>query len=217
MSGVTTQPGGALRIALLLLSLLLGCANREPPNGVPGCPVMPVPSQSLGDAANLRAQVEIRSHQQKVGFDVIARSSGDELIVIGLSPHGTRLFTVHQRGQEFEVEPTSSSMLRHVALWIMDALHRSHWIESPSASPSDEVLDSDRAGEILRESTLGAGRRREFLRPPPAPAVAGVTIHYAPPSAQGGTGLIEIRNEWCGYDASIVILDERVTATKEAG
>lgn len=217
MSDVGCQSRRASRVALVLTALLLACADRMPRTGVPGCPVLPVASPLLGAAADLRAQVEIRSHQQKVGLDVIARASGDELIVVGLSPQGTRLFTVRQRGQQFDVEPTSTPMLGHVALWIVDALHRSHWIESPGPDRGDAAWDPDRAGEILRESSGDDGRLREFIRPPPAPAVAGVTINYPRKTATGGTGRIEIRNDWCGYDATIVILDERSTTTKAAG
>lgn len=215
MSGVGFRPRGRMRVCVLLLSFLSGCATRIPPTGEPGCPVVPVASQSLGDAANLRAQIEIRSHGKRVGFDIVARANQDQLIVVGLAPTGARQFAVRQIDRDFQVEPTPSPMLRYVALWVMDALHRSHWIEPAIAVQGDTVRDSKWAGETLRESRSGDRRRREFIRTHPAPAVVGVTINYSPPSAADRSGRIEIQNEWCGYDASIVILDEEGPAKQD--
>lgn len=208
MSVAGSRPHGLLWVGVLLFSCLSGCATGIPPTGEPGCPVVPVASQLLGDEANLRAQIEIRSHGKRVGFDIVARAHQDQLIVVGLSPTGARLFAVRQIDRDFQVEPTPSPMLRHVALWVVDALYRSHWIEPASAVQADTVRDTEWAGETLRESRSGDRRRREFIRTDPAPAVVGVTINYSPPPATDRSGRIEIQNEWCGYDASIVILDE---------
>lgn len=198
-------------VAWLLAAGWPACANRRAPSGGAGCPVVPVASESLGRAADLRARIEIRSHDQRVGFDVVARSRGGELIVIGLSPHGTRLFTVHQRGRVFEVEPTASPMLEHVALWIVDALHRSHWIAPGAPVPGETMRESGSSPDAPDH----ARHRREFDRPDASPAVAGVAIDYLPPSASGPTSRIEIRNEWCGYDASVVILEAGARDARE--
>jgi hypothetical protein len=205
MTTPCTRPrAGVWLVVWLLLACLPACAHRGAPSGRGGCPVAPVASETLGRDADLRAQIEIRSRNQSAGFDVVARASGGELIVIGLSPHGTRLFTVRQRGRAFEVEPTSSPMLEQVALWVVDALYRSHWITPGMSVP----------GETMREPDPSPGapddgrRRREFDRPDASPAVAGVTIDYLPPSTSRPTFRIEIQNRWCGYDASVVILEE---------
>jgi len=191
-------------VVWLLIAILPACSHRRGPSGHEGCPVVPAASETLGSEADLRAQIEIRSRDQRAGFDVVARANGGELIVIGLSPHGTRLFTVRQRGRAFVVEPTASPMLEHVALWVVDALHRSHWIAPGTAVPGETMRESDPS-----PGATGDGRRRRvFDRPDAAPAVAGVAIDYLPPSTSRPAFRIEIQNAWCGYDASIVILEE---------
>jgi len=166
-----------------------------------GCPVVPVSSAALPDTLSLRARMQVRARDVDIGLEVVAQVEAGELVVVGLAPYGTRLFTVHQRGREFEIEAMSSAKLGLLATWVMDALHRSHWI-----GPED--ADSARfawAGEVVRESAFDGGRRRAFRRAGEDSAAPGVTIDYLrSPASRSAV----IRSEWCGYEAVVAILDE---------
>lgn len=197
-------------VVLLLLAGPLACAWLPLSPRREGCPVVPVSSAQLPPDASLRAKVEMRIDDREIGFEVVARTQSEQLIVVGLAPYGARLFSVQQRGTELEVDAGSSRRLRHLALWVMDALHRAYWI-GPAAVPrsDDGSTDFVWAGERVSESREGGGRRRTYTRVGSGSAAPGVTIDYPPESVGGPERALKIHSAWCGYDAAIAILDDR--------
>ena len=138
----------------------------------------------------------------EVAFQAVAQKTAEELIVVGITPYGTRLFELRQSGRRFTVEPDESVELRIVATFALDALYRAYWIEPPS-----ETTSWDRNGERISESHDEAGRRREYRRTDWSTGFRSVTIVYDDaagfPEAQGA----KIKNPWCGYRATIILLD----------
>jgi hypothetical protein len=139
---------------------------------------------------------------EEAHLEVVARRAQGELLVVGIAPYGVRLFAVHQRGREIRVEGASSREFEHLALWTLDALHRSVWIRAPADAGSDPVVSWMRENERVTESVVAGVRQREFSR---AHTSATVQVHYAAPAA--ATPRIEVLNPWCGYDVVIAVVD----------
>jgi len=202
--------------AIAMLWLMLSCASvsawlARP--GRPGCPVVPVSSMDLPASTRLRARVRIGVGDRVLGLEVIARKGPEELVVVGLAPHGTRLFSVRQRGREIEVEPASSPQMKsrqmeHLALWLMDALHRGLWIEPAAGSRRQDGASWSWQGEHVVERLREGRWWREFRRAGDAGNVAPVAIEYRAEPHLGGESGFEIRNTWCGYEALIIPLNE---------
>jgi hypothetical protein len=133
-----------------------------------------------------------------VHLEVVARSSPEELVVVGITGYGVRIFAARQRGRVITVEDATTRNYEHLARWSMDALHRSLWIQPPAGAGSDRVLSWAWEDEQVVESGKSGTRLREFSR---TGTSAVVSVRYRERS-------VEIRNPWCGYDAVFVVLDE---------
>ena len=196
--------GEGVRAMLVLLAsaLLISCAGNGSWGLRPHCPVVPVSTiDYLGDV-ELRARMHFDVGDREAHFEVIARRIPEELVVVGIAQHGTRLFAVRQRGREIAVEAASSRASAHLARWTLDALHRAIWISAPSNPEAGGVVDWTWENERVTES-IGAGRRmRSFVHPD---ASAPVVIRYGSAPTEGAD-LVEIENPWCGYTASFVVL-----------
>jgi hypothetical protein len=190
-------------LALAALPLLVSCARSGSWGQRPHCPVVPVSTANQLEDVELRARMNFSVEGRRSQFGVIARGAPEELVVVGIAQHGTRLFAVHQRGREIAVEGTSSRKFSYLALWTVDALHRAVWIPAPSQSGAGAVVDWSWENEYVTESVVGRQRRREFTHPGASDAVS---IIYASPSMTSGNR-IEIQNPWCGYESRFVILD----------
>ena len=189
------------------LGAALSCANAPAWLGGPECLVVPVSSQDFLESTRLRARMSIGDGHRELQLEVIAQLAPDDLVVVGLAPHGTRLFAVRQRGQELTVEGVSSLEMKYVALWVMDALHRGLWIEPPADSRLADRTSWNWHGERVLEARQNGHRRREYRRLDERTDVAPVVIDYREAAESGEESGFEIRNAWCGYEAVLVGLD----------
>ncbi len=196
---------------LIILSMLsVGCVGP----GLAGapCPVALASTESISsEAGTLRVRMQLTIGDETIHLEIVTESRPDELVVVGLAGFGVRLFAVHQRGTEMIVEGASTFELRQVAVWVMDALHRSYWIEPP---PGARTADWNWASEEVHETTIEGRTRREFDLPAlrrqstrSGDMTPRVTIDYAGlqtgPRPSGTMGMVSIRNPWCGYEARI--------------
>jgi hypothetical protein len=128
---------------------------------------------------------------RNVHLEVVARSSMEELVVVGIASYGIRLFAVQQRERRIAVIDAASREFGHLARWTMDALHRSLWIHAPPGAGSGPVVRWDWENEEVTEWLQANERRREFSR---SSESSPVVVEYR-------EQVIEIRNPWCGYRA----------------
>jgi hypothetical protein len=151
--------------------------------------------------------MSFRARGEQVGLEAVAQETANELVVVGLSSYGIRLFAVRQRGRQLSIEGTSSPASRYLALWVMDLLHRAYWIQPPPGRGGGPAVRWTWGDEWVIESEEGGSVRREYGRLGDESAVAAVTIQYAEGSGAGpGLGL-EARNAWCGYEAVATALE----------
>lgn len=194
---------GRLAAALLALGAL-SCAGAIGPGGGE-CPVTLVPSGSLGSGTLLRARARFEVGERTFGLELAADAEDGELVVVGLSRFGMRLFSVVQRGREVAVEPPPSPALAPPPLAVLDALHRAFWIGAPGELAPAPRRSWRWAGERVEERMRG-GRvvHRAFTREDAGAAPGEVTIDYAWPQGAAAASEITIVNPWCGYRAVLV-------------
>jgi hypothetical protein len=172
------------------------------------CPVVPVSTTDLRGTARLRARARITVGNREIGLEIVAFTNSEELVVVGLAPQGIRLFAIRQQERDFNTDASPSQEMKHLAHWVMDALHRGFWIEPTVDSRHDNGVSWIREGEQIIEVRRDGGWRREFRRAGDANDVAPVVIDYRDPAHPGGRPRFEIRNAWCGYEAVFIPLDE---------
>ena len=206
---------GVVVVVLLSLPGMFACSNLGMLSQRQGCPVVPVPSGELSEHDGIRAQVQFNFDDlnnmegTEIGFELVARPQPNGLVVVGLAPDGSRLFSVHQRGAEFEIDAHSSKKLRYLALSTMDALHRAFWIEPVyDTSAGSTASRFSWGGEQVLEVRRDGRRQRIFVRGGGDLADPGVTIDYAGESGSANAGRAEIRNVWCGYKAVVSPIHE---------
>jgi hypothetical protein len=180
----------------------ISCAGFDSWIQRPHCPVVPVPTGDLPDDVDLRAQMHFSIEDREVHFEAVARRVPEELVVVGIAEYGVRLFAVHQRGREIEVEGAPSRELEHLARWTVDALHRAIWIPTRSDADAGQVVSWSRERESVKESIHDGRRRREFAR---LGESEPVVIRFDPASSEVGYR-VEIQNPWCGYEATFVVV-----------
>ena len=167
-----------------------------------GCPSEIASTNALPDELFLRARMLITVAGHDVTLQAVAKKTSEELAVVGITPYGTRLFELRQRGRQLIIEPAAPEEIRIVAAFALDALYRAYWIEPPKG-----VISWEKDGERISESRKESGGRREYSRPGWSRGFRSATIAYDEtagfPGKQGAT----IENPWCGYRASIVLLD----------
>jgi len=196
------RPGGGPRPgAALALLLALGCASLAGAPAGRGCAVVPVATSELPAHLSLRVRLTVLAGGERSSLEIVARRSGDALVIVGLAPYGPTLFTLRQQDRALVVQGAASRELGPLPLWVADALHRVYWIRPP---PGLAAAAWQREGERIRQRSEAGQLRREFA---PAGAAADsppVSIQYP---AAGGEPVIEIHNPRCGYDARLVTLE----------
>jgi len=157
----------------------------------------------------LRVRGRVEIGDREVGLETIAHRDQEGLVVVGLTPHGMRIFAIRQTGRDVEVDAASSREMRYLAFWVLDALHRSLWIQPTADFRRGNGGTWSWHGEQIREFRRDDRWRREFRNEGgDADEVAPVVIDYrGSPDQAPGSGF-EIRNAWCGYEALFVSLDE---------
>lgn len=119
---------------IVLLLALAACAPREP--------ALPRPSASPRDFM-ARQHVTAIVGEARAGFDAVVQKRGDELIVLGLTPFGSRAFLVKQTGDrvtfekyvELEMPFPPEAMLRDVHQALVDR---------PDDPPAHQTIDRGR-------------------------------------------------------------------------
>lgn len=136
----------------------LGCAGWETSSG---CDPGASDWSGLLAEAPLRAHVRLVSDNSDHQLDMVVRKRADELVLVGLTHYGMRLFVVRQKGSKILVEGALSGEHKRVAVQAADALRRA--FEGPFPAPSAggvpraiRYASSDRnPGSDIRESECG--------------------------------------------------------------
>jgi len=205
------------RLALLLLSsaLAAGCA---PPNVTTATPeqlasAYPTVLQSpatLGPDFMMEQEVTMTHAEGQNTFRAILQKRGDELMLLGLAPHGGRAFVLTQRGNEITFESFMPEELPFPPRYILHDIHRTWFQSAGDATPdADGWREVERDGERIREHSGPAGvTERHFTRLDATPA-GEIVVRYGAGLAQGAPNTARppsettFENGWFGYTGTV--------------
>lgn len=185
-----------------------GCASGRVWWRGDACAVVPVDVSALPAEMNLRARMRVVAASREVGFDVVVQRSVDaeELRVVGLALPGTRLFALRQVGRDFILPPETDRVMRSLAAWTMDALHRGLFVAPPSTVSTAGPIRWRYAGEMVEQEHTEDSWTRTF-RPSAGKRNAPViSIEYRPDPDGSRAEEYTIQNPECGYEAIVVLL-----------
>jgi hypothetical protein len=197
---VTCRAAGTL--AALIAALAVAACASSLPFLRRGCPVELAQAGEFTDASVLRARARVTVDERDIPLEVVVQREAGAVIVLGLAPHGPRLFAATQRGGELDVEAASIA-LRYLALYVVDALHRAYWIGQRPVTDLPSEQSFAWGAEWVRDAEDDRPRR-EF-RDREGGEVA-VEIEYRVGAEAGSPAAFEIRNRRCGYRAVFVPL-----------
>jgi hypothetical protein len=148
----------------------------------------------------LRQHVTVRVGEGGGSLDVVVQKRGDELVLLGLTPLGTRAFLLRQRGLAVEHEHYAGPELPFPPVFVLYDVHRA--LLRPPLPGSGPGLRRAPPGEELHEErwTAEGLAERTFRRSDGEPRGV-VRIEYAPPWAPGtlAPAQVTIDNPWAGY------------------
>jgi hypothetical protein len=143
-------------------------------------------------------------------FRAILQKRGDELLLLGLAPHGGRAFVLTQRGVDVTFESFMPEELPFPPRYILHDIHRTWFQGAGSAAPdADGWREVQREGERVRERVGPEGvLERHFERLDGAPA-GSIVVRYGAGLAEGAPSAVRppdvttFENGWFGYTGSV--------------
>lgn len=213
---------GSLRVvrsftlwSLLAGALASGCtpptvATATPEQLANAYPTVLQPPASLGADFMMEQEVTMTHAEGQNTFRAILQKRGDELVLLGLAPHGGRAFVLTQRGDEITFESFMPEELPFPPRYILHDIHRTWFQSAGDAAPDAEGFrEVERDGERIREHVGPAGvTERQFTRLDGAPAGA-ITVRYGDGLAEGAPHTARppdettFENGWFGYTGRV--------------
>jgi len=203
-----------LRTRMLACALTLGlgagiaCAPPVPPGTYPGELLNP---KSVAQDYVIRQHIEGRYGERNVAFDAVVQKQGDVLLVLTLTPYGSRAFLVEQTGLDVRVEKFVPRDLPFDPSFILLDVQRTFMMGLPDG-PLDDGWHKARMGdELVRERWLGGKlHERRYARrdrKPKGDVVVAYEGGYVPGERPPN---ITLTNEWFGYTLTLQTSDFQV-------
>jgi hypothetical protein len=202
-----------MRALVVVGVLLASCAPAAPPpapaprlseRGYPG--VLHAPSSYPGDFLD-EQKVSATYGDKSVSFEAVVQKQGDEMIILGRTPFGSRAFLLKQKGTEVSFEAYVDREMPFPPRYMLLDVHRAllAGIAAPGAALSDGMHTLAREEELVTERWEGGRlRERRFRRASGEPAGEIVIVY------DGGMGAdrapprrLSFSNGWFGYRLEI--------------
>lgn len=109
-----------------------------------------------------RDRVTVRAEGVDFPFELIVQKNESEIVLIGLSPLGAKLFSIVQTGVETEVEALPAAVFPIPPLNVLRDLHRFRFSQpgAPSFGRESAVFDHADCGYSIRFETISEDRLR---------------------------------------------------------
>jgi Protein of unknown function (DUF3261) len=115
--------------ALLLVAALAACRPPAQPS--------PPPATELGASFLARQTVIVRHREQLARLDVVLQYDGDALLLLGLTPMGTKAFALRQRNATIELTRFVDMPLPAPPAAILLDIHRAYFDDRPTRALPD--------------------------------------------------------------------------------
>lgn len=189
--------------ALGLASLLFACRPQpaQPPEGSNPATAIPLldPASVEGDFM-LRQRIEGAYGERKVAFDAVVQKQGNTLLVLTLTPYGSRAFSITQTGQDVQVEKFISRELPFDPRFILLDVQRVFMMGLPDAPLGDGWHRGRERGELIRERWQGGRLLERHYRRRDRKTKGAVIVRYTGGYVPGERpGAITLNNEAFGY------------------
>lgn len=149
------------------------------------------------------------------GFDAAFQKSGDQLVVLGLSPMGSVGFAITQRGAAVELRDTAHAELPLPPRFILLDAQRAFypWLPGLPGPRADGEHQAVVDGELVVEEWSGGRlQKRCFTRvDADPPGVISVDYYWGAPDRITPTRVV-LHNGWFGYRLTVETLEETVLA-----
>jgi hypothetical protein len=140
---------------------LLGCSACSSlpmrSRAIPDCPGEIYSTHQIPGNFAARERVTVTAKDLDFPFELVVQKSGDDLVLIGLSPLGAKLFSVVQIGTEPSVDALPAAVLPIPPLNVLRDLHRLRFApqSKPAADREPVVFDHPDCGYSIRFEMLG--------------------------------------------------------------
>jgi len=130
-----------LLVTSILLSFASACSGfPHASRSIGNCPSEIRSTDEIPGDFTIRHRVTVSAEDLDFPFELIVQKKGRELVLVGLSPFGTKLFTVIQTGIETDVDALPRAVLPIPPLNVLRDLHRLRF-----PVPNAPMTDLDRA------------------------------------------------------------------------
>ncbi|MEC7583737.1 MAG: DUF3261 domain-containing protein [Planctomycetota bacterium] len=146
------------------------------------------------------------------GFDAALQKSGNELVILGLSPMGSVGFAITQSGADVELRDTDEAQMPLPPRFILLDAQRAFypWLPgSPESRPDGQhqaVVDGELVFEEWAEGRL---QERRFTRLDGEPPGV-ITVNYTWVPDRLAPKRVVLENGWFGYRLTVETLEETV-------
>ena len=125
----------------ILISFVSACSGfPHAPHSIEDCPAEIRSTDEIPGEFTIRQRVTVSTEDLKFPFELIVQKKGRELVLIGLSPMGAKLFSVIQTGIETDVDALPRAVLPIPPLNVLRDLHRLRF-----PVPNGPMTDLDQA------------------------------------------------------------------------
>lgn len=223
-------PLGLVRISLvpmsllpLVLALVTGCggapSREEQP--LPEYPGTLVDTSDMGADFLSRQRVTFLRGETESSMTAVVQKKGDELVLLALTPFGSRAFMIRQQGTEFEVQSFVPQPFPVPPRFVLLDVHRVNFMRLGTPKKNGEIAEQRGDERIVERWESGRLIERRFYRNDyPEPIVIryqkrasqaqeeGGDDAEAQPDESASRGQIQLENGWLHYRLNIEILEQ---------
>jgi hypothetical protein len=200
------------RAAAAALAVLgLACVSAGPPSGPKPEPAESlVPTSEIAGNFLMRQQLVYEAGEDRGGFEALVQKRCDELVVVGLTPFGSRAFTLRQRGVDVQVETHVDLEWPFPPRRILLDVHRVFLLPIANPPPADGVTESRWGSEIVTERwASGVLRERRFTRADGRPQEEVVVVYLDGASSEHAPIRVRVENRRFGYTLEATSIERR--------
>ncbi len=200
-----------MRWTLAALVICVGCAGR--PRSAPPSVAYPgtlVPTERITGDFLLRQTIAAHYRERDVEFSAVVQKQGGALLLLALTPFGSRAFSLEQRGTEVTFTSYVPRELPFPPRYMLQDLHRTLFLGIDGGPLADGEHVAQRDGEEVIERWEGGRLRSRAFRRLSGDVAGRIEVTY-----DGGmrwpdvARVVHFHNGWFGYDLTVTTTEMR--------